>query len=212
MSLNFVQFQGRKLKSEDDLSKISICVTSTSSTDTINQIKGSFEVSGPIVSRISDHWFQSSKYVKDITIYYSPLDNKTWFLQRGIEPVNLGDVSDCHIIQQMIQFEAEDLVSPIPLDEHKLRRHSVRVFTDSGRVWDTEINGTREEVGRYFLGRELEFDEMMPTDRTQLIMFGKQHISAGFFTKQQVFGIIDNWKANVDSIQPKIDDEIHLIP
>lgn len=93
-----------------------------------------------------------------------------------------------------------DLTSPIPFNERNLQRQSVRIFTDSGRVWDTEINGSRESVLNYYLGESFEYDESLTTDTAVLVLFGPQNIPASSFTKEQGLNAIEQWKKGVEEL------------
>lgn len=116
--------------------------------------------------------YQSKQSVicPDILInYYS--DGSGWHLSKNGKIDSPLTLIPNPILRQKVMAEADDTVWPVKVNKQGLKRIGVKVLTDSGRTWATEINGTRLEVANYFLGQSFEYDENKPNDIVTKIEF-----------------------------------------
>lgn len=97
-----------------------------------------------------------------------------WHLSKGQKVDSPLALISNPILRQKVIAEADDIVWPIKANKEGLKKLVVKVFTDSGRAWSTEIGFqkvTRLEVANYFLGQSFEYDENKPCDIVTKIEF-----------------------------------------
>jgi hypothetical protein len=111
--------------------------------------------------------FKQSEFIPSLTII-SYLDGSGWHLQKGAIVESLDNFVSDSIIGQLVNLEGWTMLS-----NNESKRRTVRVLTDTGRTWVTEINGTMLEVGKHFLGQSFEYDETKPTDKAIKLEFLK---------------------------------------
>lgn len=109
--------------------------------------------------------FKQSKFMPSLTII-SYKDKSGWHLQKGAIVESLDNFVSDSIVGMLVNLEGWTMLS-----NNESKRRTVKVLTDTGRTWITDINGTMLEVGEHFLGQLFEYDETKPRDKVIKLEF-----------------------------------------